>query len=87
LDKLHEIAPPASTQMNVKYKYERKRLEDLDTARHEIVHGNNWTKYPIDFTNELFYWNLLNWYFLRMVVGKTGLKLSQEGGNKYFFGA
>jgi hypothetical protein len=86
LDKLHEIAKPTDTQMNPKHKYERERLEGFDKARHDIVHGNNWRSYSIDFTQESFYWGLLNFYLLRVVVQKTGLKLSQEGGEKYFLG-
>jgi len=83
VDKLHEIAAPTNTQLNKNYKYDRKWLEQFDTARHEIVHGNDWTSYPIDFPTALFYWNLLNSYFLRVVIQTTGLKLSEEGAKKY----
>ena len=84
LDKIHEVAKPTNTQMNPKYKYDRERLNRFDKARHDIVHGNNWRSYSIDFTQESFYWNLLNFYLLRVVAEKTGLKISQEGGNKYY---
>lgn len=84
LDKFHEIVKPANTQINPDYKYDRERLVQFDKNRHDIIHGNNWTKYSIDFVKEVNYWLLLNVYFLREVVKKTGLKLSKEGGNKYF---
>ncbi len=86
LDKLHEITKPTNTQMNPEHKYERKRLVKFDKARHNIVHGNDWSNYSIDFTKEFYHWNLLNFYLLRLVVEKTGLKLSQKGGNKHFLG-
>ncbi|MFC1793048.1 hypothetical protein ACFL3Q_05625 [Planctomycetota bacterium] len=84
LDKLHEVANPRSTLMNPEHNYDRERLEKFNKARHDIVHGNSWRSYSIDFTKEFYYWNLLNSYLLRLVVQKTGLKISQEGGNKYF---
>jgi hypothetical protein len=86
LDKLHEITMPTNTQMNPEHKYDRERLVKFDEARHNIVHGNDWSKYSIDFTKEFFYWNLLNFYLLRLVIEKAGLKLSQEGGSKYLLG-
>jgi hypothetical protein len=86
LDILHEITKPTNTKLNKNYNYERDKLVKFDEARHNIVHGNDWSSYSIDFTKELFYWELLNWYFLRLVATKTGLKLSQEGGNKYLLG-
>ncbi len=86
LDKLHEITKPTNTNMSPEHKYERGKLVDFDKARHNIVHGNDWSSYAINFTQECFYWNLLNFYLLRLVEAKTGLKLSQEGGNKYFLG-
>ncbi|MFX0200166.1 MAG: hypothetical protein ACFFCW_28940 [Candidatus Hodarchaeota archaeon] len=78
LDKFHEIVKPTNTQLNPDYEYDRDKLEQLDKTRHEIVHQNKWTSYSIDFNKEFFYWNLLNWYMLRELVKKTGLKLSQE---------
>lgn len=78
LDKFHEIVKPTNTQINPDYKYDREKLEQFDKTRHDIVHQNKWTSYSIDFTKESFYWILLNWYMLREVVKKTGLKLSQE---------
>ncbi len=78
LDKFHEIVKPTSTQINPDYKYDKEKLEQFDKTRHDIVHQNKWTSYSIDFTKESFYWSLLNWYMLREVVKKTGLKLSQE---------
>lgn len=78
LDKFHEIAKPTSTKLNIDYTYDRKKLVQFDETRHDIIHKNKWTSYPIDFTKESFYWNLLNWYMLKGVVKKTGLKLSPE---------
>lgn len=78
LDKFHEIVKTTNTQINPDYKYDREKLEQFDKTRHDIVHQNKWTSYSIDFTKESFYWSLLNWYMLREVVKKTGLKLSQE---------
>ena len=69
---------PTNSQINPDYKYDRERLVQFDKNRHNIIHGNSWTIYSIDFTKESFYWTLLNWYFLREVIKKTGLKLSQE---------
>lgn len=84
LDKLHEVAQPKNTQMNPDHKYDRERLVQFDKARHDIVHGNDWSSRSIDFTTEFFYWNLLNFYLLRVVAEKTGLKLSTKGSRKYF---
>ncbi|MBN2181720.1 MAG: hypothetical protein JW715_07380 [Sedimentisphaerales bacterium] len=78
LDKFHEIVQPTNTRMNPEYKYDRQKLEQFDKTRHEIVHENKWTSFPINFTKEFFYWNLLNWYMLREVIKKTGLKLIRE---------
>jgi hypothetical protein len=86
LDKLHEITKPTNTNLNPEHKYEREKLVAFDKARHNIVHGNDWSSYSMDFTKEFYYWNLINFYLLRIVVEKTGLKLSREGGNKYFLG-
>lgn len=86
LDKLHKITKPTNTNLNPEHKYEREKLVEFDKARHNIVHGNDWSSYSMDFTKEFYHWNLLNFYLLRLVVEKTGLKLSQEGGNKYFLG-
>jgi len=86
LDRFHEITKPSDTQMNASHKYERGKLVKFDKARHSIVHGNDWNSYTIDFAEELFYWNLLNCYLLRLVIKKTGLKPSQEGGTKYLLG-
>lgn len=79
LDLLHKIAPPkGGMRLNKDYVYDRKRLSELDDVRHKIVHGNDWSFYSLDLTNELFYWDLLNWYFLGLVANKTGLKLSPK---------
>lgn len=78
LDKLHEITQPTNTQMNQKVKYDRERINQFNAARHNIVHGNDWGRYSIDFTQESFYWHLLNFYLARLVSQKTGLKLSSE---------
>jgi len=86
LDRFHEITKPSDTQMNSNHKYERKKLVEFDKARHNIIHGNDWNSYTIDFAEELSYWNLLNFYLLHLVIKKTGLKLSQEGGTKYLLG-
>jgi len=86
LDKLHEITKPTNTLINPSNKYDRDRLDKFDKIRHDIVHGNDWSRYSIDFIKESFYWNILNFYLLRLVVHKTGLKLSQEGGNRYLLG-
>lgn len=82
LDKLLEITKPTSAQMNPEHKYDKERLVKFDKARHDIVHGNNWKSYSIDFTNELYYWNLLNFYFIALVARTTGLKISQESLSK-----
>jgi len=84
LDKMHEITKPSDTLMNREINYDRIKFKQFDAARHNIVHGNNWSSYSIDFTQELFYWNLLNFYLLKLVVRKTGLKLSKEYSEKYF---
>lgn len=78
LDKIHEITKPTNTRMNRDVNYEREKINQFDAARHNIVHGNDWSSYSIDFTQELFYWNLLNFYLARLVSQKTGLKLSNE---------
>jgi hypothetical protein len=82
LDKIHEITKPTNTQMNREVNYDKERINNFDKARHNIVHGNDWSSYSIDFTQELFYWHLLNFYLLRLVSHKTGLKLSNEELNK-----
>ena len=86
LDIFHEITKPLDTQMNPNYNYEREKLVKFDKARHSIVHKNDWSSYAIDFTKESFYWGLLNFYLLKLVVKRTGLKLSQKGGYKYLLG-
>jgi hypothetical protein len=86
LDKIHEITQPTDTQMNPSHKYDRDKLDAFDKARHDIVHGNKWGNYQINFAAELIYWGLLNFYLLRLVSHKTGLRLSQEGGQKYMLG-
>lgn len=86
LDRFHEITKPSNTQMNPSHKYDKKKLVEFDEARHNIVHGNNWSSYTIDFTKECFYWSLLNFYLVGLVIKRTGLKLSQEGGKKYLLG-
>lgn len=78
LDKFNEIVKPTNVQINPEHKYERQKLEQFDKTRHEIVHENKWTSFSIDFAKEWFYWNLLNWYMLREVVKKTGLRLVRE---------
>lgn len=84
LDKFHEIVKPTNTQINPEHKYDRQKLEQFDKTRHEIVHENKWTSFSIDFTKEFYYWNLINWYMLREVVKKTGLRLIRE---KLFLGS
>lgn len=76
LDLLHNITQPTTAQINPDYKYDRKCLEKLDDIRHRIVHGNEWDAGWLDFDREFFYWELLNWYFLRIVAKKTSLRLS-----------
>lgn len=78
LDKIHEITRPANTQMNRAVNYDRDRIDQFDVTRHKIVHGNDWGSYSIDFTKESYYWTLLNFYLLKLVAHKTGLKLSNE---------
>lgn len=86
LDCFHIITKPSDTQMNPSHKYEKEKFVELTDARNKIVHGNDWSNYTMDFPEELFYWNLLNFYLLRLVIETTGLKLSQEAGSKYFLG-
>lgn len=78
-DKIHEITKPSNTRMKLEMNYDRKKVEQFDTARHNIVHGNDWSGYAKDFTTvEFYYWILLNFYLARLVSEKTGLKLSSE---------
>ena len=59
LDKFHEIVKPTNTQINPDYKYDRKKLEQFDKTRHDIVHENKWTSFSIDFTKYLRYFSAL----------------------------
>ncbi|MGA2173045.1 MAG: hypothetical protein ABSG82_08590 [Sedimentisphaerales bacterium] len=78
LDKIHEITKPTNTKMNRDINYERRKFDEFNTARHNIVHGNDWRSYSIDFSKESLYWGLLNFYLAKLVSQKTGLKLSNE---------
>jgi len=80
LNRLHQIVPPTT---EITFPYDSKKLVKFDKARHNIVHGNDWSSYPFNFDLESAYWFLLNNYFAKLICVNTGLKLSTEKASQY----
>lgn len=77
LDRLHACCKPCSGFNPVTgYKYSRDRLEDFDTLRHEIVHGDQLGQELANASDMLMDAHKTCFYLVALMNGRFGLKLN-----------
>lgn len=58
------------------YVFDRKRIEDLDTLRHEIIHGEGPVSRLPNGENDIWYLEATNMFFVFLLNNRFQVKLN-----------